>query len=131
MYAPTRQKQNRLKIVDRSSDFHYLLLATGFFVALIAIFGSFFYLRNRVVQRDVGGAPFQNGVATVVRSGVLAYGKYGAIRPYVFLRFRGAEYQYEFGGQVDLTELSAGRQVTITYRQGKSGEVYIDSVRTP
>ncbi len=83
---------------------------------------------RRKHDQDLQGAVPRSGVATVeVRYGAGPHQEGDAPRPWALVRFNGKLYPTKTAAGIQ--QLREGEPAAISYRVGKSGKIYVDSVQ--
>jgi hypothetical protein len=104
------------------------ILGVGAIVIAAMVFGTAlrpFLKRKRAA--DLEGAVAQASVATVTaRFGANANTIGDTIKPWAQVRFRGKLFAAQEAKNVE--QLREGESATITFRVGKSGRIYVDTV---
>jgi hypothetical protein len=108
------------------------ILTLGTFVLLVSVVVPLWsrLIYRKAVQRDRANAPLQRGEARIETLTVPEETTLGALSPAqkarATVRFQGRLYRAE--NVIDPMLLQRGQIAHITYRVGKSGNVYIESV---
>jgi hypothetical protein len=113
---------------ERQKRIRVAIMAIGVITTLCFIIVPGF--GRRMLRRDYADALPQQGVATlalIVEERVEA-GTDKRYPPKVIVRFREAVHRVRNVTPEDITGMKVNQQVRITYRVGKSGRVYVDSI---
>lgn len=104
------------------------ILAIGALIIAAMVFGTALrpMLRRRRAQ-DMAGAVPQTATAIVTaRFGANSNMVGESVRPWAQVRFQGRLYAAQTA--INVEQLKEGQSAKITYRIGKSGRIYVDSV---